>query len=81
MRVKPIEEFDYEGQHYKYVTFEFNTPSTHEVTVWLDEDNEPTGGEEIAYGSWSTFDKQEFSEYLHHYGIDFGEVLQRAVAA
>lgn len=81
-KVKPITEFDAEGKHFKYVSFEFNTPSTHEVTVWLDEDNKPIGGDEIAYGYWSTFDtSQEVTDYLSYYNIDLKKVLQRAVAA
>lgn len=78
LKVHPFEDFWYEGEHYRYVVFEFKTPSTHEVTLYLDENDVPVSGEEIAYGGWYTYKHDEIDgliDYIADHGIDIGDVI------
>lgn len=81
MRVHPIQAVTVGDEVLRYVTFEFNTPSTHEVTVWIDDEDKPTYAEEVAYGGWYTYDGDELGwllEYLSDHGIELRDVLEEA---
>lgn len=80
-KARPFEDFWHEGEHYRYVEFEFKTPSTHEVTLYLDENDVPVSGEEIAYGIWDIYEHDEVDgllDYIADHGIDIGDVIAQA---
>ena len=84
IKVHPFEDFKYEGEHVRRVSFEFYTPSTHEVSILLDEDNQPTYGEEVAYGEWNTYDGDELGgllDYMADLGIELKAVILMAKRA
>lgn len=80
-KARPFEDFWYEGEHIRRVYFEFYTPSTHEVSLDLDENDTPVYGEEIAYGSWDIYEEDEIDgllNYIADHGIDIGDVIAQA---
>lgn len=70
-----------DGGVIRYVDIEFNTPSTHEVTIGLDDDDRPAWAEEIAYGGWYIYESDEVQgllDYMSDHGIEFRDVLEEA---
>ena len=81
VKVHPFEDFEFEGERIRRVSFEFGTPSTHEVTITLDKDDRPTYGEEVAYGEWNTYEGDELRGllgYMADHGIELRDVVLMA---